>query len=675
MALVIRSERDFKLSSNASGVIGPGDYDKNNSCEKIIQNQAPFNSRSLRLFKFTENSNNNSEIGPGSYYQPKQRTFIRKSFNRNRSSFEKITKKDLYNIALYKVVKTKKEIKIKEQKSLVIDKDNRNQVMKKNRASSTIDVKGPSDIWKAQDKRFYKLVPTTLTKNRVNSIPSKKCFLGYDFDQNGQPIIVDPSLFITNNKENKEENEKNNIISKKKDKINAIDWSKMSKKEISHVESTTKNETINNNNISSSIVNYNNSTTKEYNGLSINTTNASNIKQKGRMSSNETSGINKINNKCLLNSNESIASFTNNEITSDKNSSGIYKSLLDDHSQGKSMKSRGTIFRIKNRDIRLKTKKISIEDFVYDNLFKGDPGPGYYQEQSDFDKYNLLSNRYRHFNFGSNEEKCKNNYYRLSDNVNIGPGQYFKERNTPKFKALFFPLCRKEETINIKKYEKDLVNENMGPGKYDFKSQFDKTQLYYSGPLEKRFLEKYKGIKPGPGEYIQLENWEKNNVNENQLLKPNIFANIKKFEENNEKKEEKGRYGYISKNENPGVGDYNPHIVNSIRYDIISRDNKISNLIAPFCSGQEKFLKKSSSTSDLVGPGSYFPNINTRNNSYKKEDKKGNHLYKIDGMKNDNIKLLYNQNKSDIESQVGPGSYDLHNYNEWYKKSFNALYV
>ena len=74
----------------------------------------------------------------------------------------------------------------------------------------------------------------------------------------------------------------------------------------------------------------------------------------------------------------------------------------------------------------------------------------------------------------------------------------------------------------------------------------------------------------------------------------------------------------------------------------------------------------------MLGPGSYFPYVNI----YKKdENKKGNNLFKNDGMKKVNIKILYNQMKSNIEKQVGPGSYNLQNYNEWHKKSFNSLYV
>ena len=666
MAIVIRSERDFKFLKNSSGKLGPGDYAKDNFLsETIPQNSAPFNSKCLRYLEFSDNRN--PDIGPGSYYHPKQRSFIHKSFNRNRSSLESLNRKDLYNLALFKVVNGKKELKIKEQKSLIIDKENQNQVFNMNNNinnnSSTIDMRLYSP------KRYFKIIPTTLTKNRINSIPSKQNSLGYDFDENGLPVIVDPPSVFNNINE---ESEKNIINNKKIDKkINALDWSKMSKRDISDNDITTKDNTNNNN---STNLYYNNNTSKDINGLSNNTTNTSNYIRNRQISSNE-SGINYLNknqkNKSLINSNESLTTYTNNEITSDNNRSAIFKSFSEENIFKKINKIKGNLYKTTNRDLIKKEPKISVEDFVYYNLFKGDPGPGYYQEQSDFDKYILYSNKNRRFNFGSNEKRDKINS--SSQNVNIGPGCYFQDNNTPKFKPKLYPLSRKEETINIKKYEKDYVNENMGPGKYDIKSQFDKTQIFYSGPLEKRFYENIKKIKPGPGEYLQLADWEKNNE-EKQKLKQNLYLNIKKKEEedNKEKKEDLGRYGYIQKNENPGVGNYNPHIVNSIKYNIISKDNKVSNLIAPFLSGQEKFLKKSASTSDMLGPGSYFPYVNV----YKKdENKKGNNLFKNDGMKKVNIKILYNQMKSNIENQVGPGSYNLQNYNEWHKKSFNSLYV
>ena len=666
MAIVVRSERDFKFLQHSSGKLGPGEYEKDFSSENIHQNQAPFNSKSFRNVNFSEKINH--KVGPGSYYHPKQRSFIIKSFNRNHSSLESLNKKDLYNLALFKVMNGRKSLKINEQKSLIIDKENQNQVFNMSN-NSTINPKSISNIRSYSPKPYIKLVPTTLTKNRINSIPSKEHCLGYDFDEKGLPVIVDTQLNINDNF-NEEENGNNSLIKKREKKINALDWSKMSRKDISDNEITTKDNSINYN--SSKL--YNNNTSKDLGG-SNDTTNTSNNIRKRDFSSNE-SGTNFINknkkNNRFFNSNESITSFSNNEMISDKNTSAIYKSFSEEYPYKKINKIKGNIYKTTNRDLTKKETKISIEDFVYNNLFQGDPGPGYYQEKSDFDKYSLI-NKNRKFNFGSNEKR--DNLYGSNENINIGPGYYFKENNTPQFKAKFFPLSRKEQTINIKKYEKDLINQNIGPGKYDIKSQFEKTQLYYSGPLEQRFFENFKKIRPGPGEYLQLLDWEKN-IEENQKYKPNLYLNNnKKNQDNKEKKEEEpGRHGYISKNDNPGAGAYNPHIVNSIKYDIISKDNKVSNLIAPFSSGQEKFLKKSLSTSEIVGPGSYFPNLNIKNNIFKKEDKKGNHIFKIDSKKNDSIKVLYNQMKINLQNQVGPGSYELHNYNEWHKKSFNSLY-
>ena len=667
MAIVVRSERDFNLLQNSSGKIGPGEYGKELSSETILQNQAPFNSKSLRYFDFSENIN--PKIGPGSYYHPKQRSFIHKSFNRNHSSLESLNRKDLYNLALFKIINGKKSIKIKEQKSLIIDKENKNQVFNIN--NSNIYQNSLSDIRAYSPKPYVKLVPTTLTKNRINSIPSKEHCLGYDFDEKGLPIIVDlPSN--NNNNFNEEDNENNNLNKKREKKINALDWSKMSRKNISDNEITTKDNSVNYN--SSKL--FNNNTSKDI-GASNDTTNTSNYNKNRQSSSNESASnfINKNqkNNRKVFNSNESITSFTNNDITSDKNNSYVYKSFSEECPYKKINKIKGNLYKTTNRDLQKREPNISIEDFVYNNLFQGDPGPGYYQEQSIFDKYALIATKNRKFNFGSNQKR--DNLNGPNKNISLGPGHYFQENNSPKFKAHFFPLSRKEQTINIKKYEKDLVNQNIGPGKYDIKSQFDKTQLYYSGSLEKRFFENIKKVGPGPGEYLQLVDWEKN-IEEGQKSRPNLYLNNKKIEENKDKKEEEpGRHGYISKNDNPGAGEYNSHIVNSIKYNIISKDNKVSNLIAPFSSGQEKFFKKSSSTSEIVGPGSYFPNLNIGNNIFKKEDKKGNHIFKIDTKKKDNIKMLYNKIKFNIQNQVGPGSYNLHNFNEWHKKSFNSLYI
>ena len=305
-----------------------------------------------------------------------------------------------------------------------------------------------------------------------------------------------------------------------------------------------------------------------------------------------------------------------------------------------------------------------MEDFVYDNLFNGDPGPGYYQSNSSFDKYNIFNFKNKKYNFGSNSKR-NNNFVINNNNESLGPGAYFKEKYKQKQKNDFHPFNRVENKINIKKYEKQLDNEKIGPGRYNIKSQFDVEKLHYSGSLEKRFFEIDKKINIGPGEYLQLYDWNKNN-------------DINGNDEKSKSKEinDKGRDSYLIKNDNPGAGYYNPDIVKSIKYDAISKESKLSNLNIPFNSVQKRFLVRSSTTSNLLGPGKYFYNNNSIgsnniNNMGKIDKNKG--LYKINGLKIDELKDKHHQLKLERDSIVGPGSYNINNFKEWHKKSFNSL--
>ena len=190
-------------------------------------------------------------------------------------------------------------------------------------------------------------------------------------------------------------------------------------------------------------------------------------------------------------------------------------------------------------------------------------------------------------------------------------------------------------------------------------------KLHYSGSLEKRFFEIDKKINIGPGEYLQLYDWNKNN-------------DINGNDEKSKSKEinDKGRDSYLIKNDNPGAGYYNPDIVKSIKYDAISKESKLSNLNIPFNSVQKRFLVRSSTTSNLLGPGKYFYNNNSIgsnniNNMGKIDKNKG--LYKINGLKIDELKDKHHQLKLERDSMVGPGSYNINNFKEWHKKSFNSL--
>ena len=633
MSLILSSERNFKIIRNKSSILSPPFL---NEFQTIQQNKAPFNTKLEKFFNYSQERN--EVLGPGAYYHPKQRSFVKKSFKKNPYSPEEINKNELYNIALFKIVNKKRSLNLDAQKSLIIDKENKDQVYNINNITITTLNNNSSNYNKStslnESKKNYKFFPTTLTKNRISSIPSKEQYLGYDFDKDGIPIIIDPESKIKLN----QNNEYNSNTKEKK--INAVDWSKMSKREIKFENNNIYEYTTKENNS-----NINNNLTEELNELTTNT-DISNLKLK-RQTRNKSDNL-----TCkTYNTKEKI--FISNP--------KIFESI-------KNITCIQTKNRNRNNFPEPKTflyqkRKKSLEDFVYDNLFNSEPGPGYYQSESIFDKYKIKKYRNKNFNFGSNSKRYA--YNLSSDNLsNLGPGSYFKGEYKRKINPDFFPFSRKELPLNIKKYEKDFDKENVGPGKYEIKSQFDKTQLYYSGPLEKRFFDNIKKINLGPGEYLPLYNWNKNN-NEKEGNKFNKDKN-----ENNENKGSKGRDSYIIKNENPEAGEYNPHIIKSIYYDMISKENKLSHIKVPFNSKLERFLKKSQSTSDSIGPGKYFPNDkNIGTNIYKKD--KNNGLFIINGNRNSEIKDKFSKLKAENEKKLGPGSYNLHNTNEWHKKSFN----
>lgn len=196
MALVARSKRKFDFIPIIENKLGPGEYDQdfynNNISKNKLNNNIPFNSSKERIILQNYNKDN-SELGPGSYFKEKHNTFLKKSFSRDNIE-EDIKEKKLYDISLFHLMNKKKYQLLKEKNSLIIDKNNSNQV---NNNSKKIKSYKENNKNKSP-KKYIKLIPTTLTKNRLNSIPSKEYYLGYYFDKNGIPLMVEESLLDKN---------------------------------------------------------------------------------------------------------------------------------------------------------------------------------------------------------------------------------------------------------------------------------------------------------------------------------------------------------------------------------------------------------------------------------------------------------------------------------------------
>ena len=698
MALVIRSEREFDFIPKIKNNLGPGEYE--NFFKKIqnyqLKNIIPFNSKKER-----DNQNfiiSNNELGPGEYFKENPNSFLKKSFSNN--NIEDIKEMKLYNISLFHLINKAKYQKLKDIKTLIIDKTNSNQIK-----NSKKIIKSKTN--KIYPKKYIKLMPTTLTKNRISSIPSKPYFLGYNYDKNGIPLMIEEN--VDNIEENQDKkNNKKDIIKRQN---NSLDLSKMSKNDIASFTNYLKKDQIkkekikkNSFNITKTNNNVNNtnySTNYDFLGSNCSTNNSTNLQFNKQTTLTDISSRVLLTNKHInsidsYNSNKSIIIINNSK---DNKSSFINNKSFSPKTI--SNKIKGNLYKLISKNLtknnkleknKIETNNINnlsdsdIEAIVYKTLLEIEPGPGYYSNKSIFDKYQLLSKNKKKYNFGSNAERTLN-LLDKNTNKNIGPGYYTKIETDKKYNKTtlspFSKLKKLNPKKNIKKildspkisedfFPKPETSSNIGPGKYEYYSQFNKTQKYRTGPLEQRFFNINKEIKPGPGEYLPLDDWKK--INKIKIKKTKIQTN-KKI--NSEIKNEIGRDYFIPKNDNPEVGAYNPQIFNSIEYKNICNSNKITSLYAPFNSSEDKNLQKHYSTPEKVGPGSYI--INNNNSGFKinriNDMKiKYNKILK-DIEKTEKIKDLYHFRKQKMKNKIGPGTYDNYKYDNWNKRSFNILYI
>ena len=607
MAIVIRSEKKLFEINNETGKIGPGEYfqDEIPIDKELEENLFPFNS-STKKTNLNIKKDNNKEIGPGYYY--KNSSFIKNSFS-TKSNNNNI---NFLNYALNELMNRRKDKEKLSNNETIIN--NITKIKLDNITNYNEDLKTKCE--NLIKKKNIIILPTTKTKMRVNSIPFKNDSFGYEIDNNGNVIIANKP---NENYNNITFNINDKFGKKLKNKIKCIDWSKMSSRNMSFQK------------------------TNDYN-------NSNNTNNNNKKSNHSISAPNEKNEKEI-----EIDNINTTNTSENKSKNNIRKNLKHSHSMceilSKNLKSR---LSNKNENYLNKNK----ENFIYENLFNVQPGPGYYYNDNDYEKYINPKIKLKD-GFGSTEKK--NKYYN-NNNINLGPGSYFKTKYPIK-KPNFYPLSEKTNKLNFlmnnnndinnNKFFISEINKNVGPGSYDIKSEFDKIKKSnFSGSNEKRFNYKIINENPGPGKYIQLNEWAKK---EEKIHLKEILNNFKE-----KIKEEKN----IKNNSIiPGVGYYNPQIISSIGYKILSKENKVQSIIAPFNSCQERFLNKSHSSNNIfVGPGSYNNNMSSFN------FKVNNSIFN-----NNQSKLL--KEKNSIQNNIGPGSYQQFNYNDWNKKSFNVLFV
>lgn len=193
-----------------------------------------------------------------------------------------------------------------------------------------------------------------------------------------------------------------------------------------------------------------------------------------------------------------------------------------------------------------------------------------------------------------------------------------------------------------------------GPGRYNPEKTFNhkaESKNAIFGSSNRRFTEakKVKETCPGPGSYIQNENWIPANPNNfyKKVIPPKYKADVK-VEIDKEKD--------IS----PPVGAYNSDMTFNIGYNVAKKLTKFSMVNAPFNSMKRRFEEEKPKTSNnLVGPGYY----------YKSKQPVKEQVYPRFKSSSERF------SEKRVESDVGPGLYNQTSHWDWHKKTFNIGFL
>ena len=344
---------------------------------------------------------------------------------------------------------------------------------------------------------------------------------------------------------------------------------------------------------------------------------------------------------------------------------------------------------------KMNNKKPKQKTFIEKIIDNKSPGPGYYFDNIHKNGINAPKPKSEYFQFfGTNTKR----FHSLNKAwTKLGPGQYFtfmnrKSQSHIKQNVPFDSQEKRDNTFLC------LNNKQMlpGPGDYDVKF-FPKTTNYMKskkydkkfifGTSSERFNDKYimkdQYRYPGPGYYdpksTSINKLNNNKSKENkgniklQLYKLKYDAKlklIKQYEKEDNKKflngvcvsPEEVKY----KEKIPPVGYYYPDFYESIDYNNNKKIIESHNDSAPFNQSMLNRFQKSSSTSNIIGPGYYYFNkcnkpINVKNPPFMSSSKR------FDLQKSSKIKT-----KIDFDDI---NRYNLNQFNQWNKKSFNIYFI
>ena len=297
--------------------------------------------------------------------------------------------------------------------------------------------------------------------------------------------------------------------------------------------------------------------------------------------------------------------------------------------------------------------------FIHKNKSMEDLGPTtYFIEKNKFEP-NPKPEISKHLKFGKlvNSFENRNFLYKFAENSanTMIDNKEVEEKSKEKINKK--NLSR---TNNI--FFNKSLDDNPGPGEYELSHSFlipSYSQVQMMNSQVERFHDLEENT-PGPGAYLDKQKLENEKIEEK--LKKIInrthydVQNLEKMKKIEEIKESNRK-----KNDFPGVGTYNPGLIDTIKYKVRTKINPRQSYQSPFLLSSERFKFYKD---DKVSPANYNP--------YKYDKEQKNLQYMAFG-KSKRFGSLDYENMKGIWHLAGPGSYDT-NKDLWNKKTYNALF-
>ena len=314
------------------------------------------------------------------------------------------------------------------------------------------------------------------------------------------------------------------------------------------------------------------------------------------------------------------------------------------------------------------------------------PGPGYYIDmikESDFYKKSMPYPEFKQF-FLSNNERFPD----TKTNENLGPTTYYKDNiyydsafntgeidkkidiNKNKETPFSTRAKRFSNNSNFQKGSTNVTNtKTPGPGTYDPKimrtiepNKFDNFNNTFNfrqrriGPSASEL--KWQMETPGPGEYI---NPYTATGTANTLLINGLYIDIRKGKEILRQKAKIQKPLREVGLNTPGVGTYDPDKVISIAYKNRkkAKERKENEKLKIAFDSHMKDEKQLSELKSNLGPGIYHKELPSKSPTIRSPFQNG-----VERMKD-----------GKVGSGLEPGHYDIGNYFDWNKKTYNVSYL